>query len=171
MPIRNCISLIGLTKEDFDEIGWNIICIVTADCYRKYTEKNILHKEVKKDPFVSQYGQEAIQTGRKTSGSYALMMLNNNVGTRSTNDHKSYYYRYQIDESSRTYQLKAKQEFGNAKEWKCHQDESGISLLLQRSGLFCGNRQYRQDDQAFHPGYKTDRVVKMILWISGSIKM
>ncbi len=123
--------------------------------------KNILHKEVKKDPFVSQYGQEAIQTGRKTSGTYALMMLNNNVGTRSTNDHKSYYYRYQIDESSRTYQLKAKQEFGNTQK-------NGNAIKTSQGYLYCCSDQdyFVETDntgkmiKAFHPGYKTDRVVK-----------
>lgn len=123
--------------------------------------KNILHKEVKKDPFVSQYGQEAIQTGKKTSGSYALMMLNNNVGERSTNDHKSYYYRYQIDESSKTYQLKAKQEFGNTKK-------NGNALKTSQGYLYCCSDQnyFVETDnagkmiKAFHPAYKTDRVTK-----------
>lgn len=56
--------------------------------------------------FASQAGQNAILYERPSSlaeGQYYLSMLNNNSGLRAVNNSKSYYYRYLVDETARTY--------------------------------------------------------------------
>lgn len=78
---------------------------------------NILKKKVTPDPFVSQYGQEAILYKDKSAeGQYELTMLNSNVGNGAKNNGESYYYRYLIDETTNTYLLKEKKSFDQTKK-------------------------------------------------------
>lgn len=70
---------------------------------------SILEKKVTPEPFESQYGQEAIQYKEKSAeGQYELTLFNSNSGTGAKSNGESYYYRYLIDETTNTYQLKEK---------------------------------------------------------------
>lgn len=68
---------------------------------------NILHEPVKKDPFTSQYGQEAIGYKAGGEGISTVTMLSTNTGTGAKNTGKATYYSYLIDEQAMTYELKA----------------------------------------------------------------
>lgn len=67
---------------------------------------SILDDDKSSEPFKSQAGQNAVIYEESSSlgeGQYYLSMLNNNSGLRSLNNDKSYYYRYLVDETTRTY--------------------------------------------------------------------
>lgn len=61
----------------------------------------------KKKDFAYQYGQNSMSYQKKSGeGQYYLEFLNNNAGKGAGTGGQSYYYRYQVDETARTYQLK-----------------------------------------------------------------
>lgn len=71
--------------------------------------RNILKKTVVPDPFVSQYGQEAMTYKDKSAeGQYELTMFSSNTGTGASGDGSSYYLGFVVDETTNTYQLKTK---------------------------------------------------------------
>lgn len=71
--------------------------------------RNILKKTVVPDPFVSQYGQEAMTYKDKSAeGQYELTMFSSNTGTGASGDGSSYYLGFVVDETTNTYQLKIK---------------------------------------------------------------
>lgn len=76
---------------------------------------NILHEPVVKEVFESQFGQEAMQYKKKSGSSYYLTMLNNNTGEGAKENGESYYYRYQVDEETQTYQLKGNETLEQTK--------------------------------------------------------
>lgn len=77
---------------------------------------NILHKPVKKDPFESQYGQEALgYRARSTEGQSTVTLLNCNVGNGAKGNGESYYYSYFVDETAKTYELKEKKVLDQTK--------------------------------------------------------
>lgn len=62
---------------------------------------NILHAPVKKEPFDSQYGQEAlVYRKRSTEGQSTVSMLSSNAGKTGS----SYYYTYLVDTVAGTYE-------------------------------------------------------------------
>jgi len=68
---------------------------------------NILHEPVKKDPFDSQYGQEALSYRKRSAeGQGTVAMLNSNAGNGAGKTGNSYYYSYLVDELAGTYELK-----------------------------------------------------------------
>ncbi|MCI8770744.1 MAG: aryl-sulfate sulfotransferase [Lachnospiraceae bacterium] len=78
---------------------------------------NILHKPVKKDPFVSQFGQEALgYKKRSTEGQSTITMLNCNIGNGTKSNGESYYYSYFVDEVAGTYELKEKKPLDQTKK-------------------------------------------------------
>lgn len=77
---------------------------------------NILKKPVIKDPFESQYGQEAITYRSGAEGQYELAMLSANVGNGVKSDGNSYYVRFTVDETLMSYNQKGRQEFDQTKK-------------------------------------------------------
>lgn len=70
---------------------------------------NILKKPVVPDPFVSQYGQEAMTYKNKSAeGQYNLYLFSSNTGAGAGGDGSSYYLEFLVDETTKTYQLKKK---------------------------------------------------------------
>lgn len=64
--------------------------------------------ESKKKDFAYQYGQNSLTYQKKSAeGQYTLEMLNNNAGQGAGGAAQSYYYRYQVDETTGTYRLKS----------------------------------------------------------------
>lgn len=96
---------------------------------------SILDKTPKEapEPFASQYGQNAISISRKGlgEGQYYLSMLNNNIGTGSSGN-RSYYYRFQVDENSKTYILKDKKAFEKSSGGNMVKSD-GVYLYCQSS--------------------------------------
>lgn len=88
-----------LTKSDGTSASAEPTSTATED-------DNILHDPVVKEVFTSQFGQEAMLYQKKSGSSYYLSMLNNNTGSGAKENGESYYYRYQVDEETGTYQLK-----------------------------------------------------------------
>lgn len=62
--------------------------------------------EKKKKDFAYQYGQNSMIYQGGSEGQYTLEFLNNNAGLGAGGDASSYYYRYKVDETAGTYQLK-----------------------------------------------------------------
>lgn len=76
---------------------------------------NILKKKVVPDPFISQYGQEAVVYQKKSGeGKYSLTMFSNNLG--ADNDGNSYYLGFTVDETEGTYDLKTKNKIEQNKK-------------------------------------------------------
>ena len=72
---------------------------------------NILKKPVVPDPFVSQYGQEAMTYKNKSAeGQYNLNLFSSNTGAGASGDGSSYYLEFLVDETTKTYQLKKKNQ-------------------------------------------------------------
>ncbi len=79
--------------------------------------KNILRKEKKPDPFEAQFGQEAITyKKRSTEGQSYISFLNSNSGKGAKANGESYYYRYLVDETTGTYELKNKTALDRTKK-------------------------------------------------------
>jgi len=71
------------------------------------------------DVFASQAGQNAISYEKPSSlgeGQYYITMLNNNSGLKALDNDKSYYYKYLVDETTRTYMRKETQGFRKTKD-------------------------------------------------------
>ncbi len=81
---------------------------------------SILEEPEIPDLFQSQYGQNAMVLEKESSlaeGQYLLEMLNNNSGAGAEKGNEnSYYYRYLVDETTRTYVLDAKERLDKNKE-------------------------------------------------------
>lgn len=89
--------------------------------YKNY-QKKVLAKDTgeeegadenssKKKDFAYQYGQNSMSYQKKSAeGQYYLEFLNNNAGKGAGTGDRSYYYRYQVDETAGTYQLKSSKE-------------------------------------------------------------
>lgn len=119
------------------------------------TVNSILKKPVKKEPFVSQYGQEALDfQARKTEGQSTVSMLSSNAGS-------SAFYRYLVDEIAGTYELKETQKLE-----KTQQD--GNVIKKKDSFLYCcsDKKSYMEADQTgklirkFFTGQRPYRVYK-----------
>ena len=73
----------------------------------------------KKELFNSQAGQNSVVYSRTSSlaeGQYYLTMLNNNSGVKATRSGKSYYYKFLVDETARTYALSEIKSFDQTKD-------------------------------------------------------
>ena len=73
----------------------------------------------KKELFNSQAGQNSVVYSRTSSlaeGQYYLTMLNNNSGVKATRSGKSYYYKFLVDETARTYALSETKSFDQTKD-------------------------------------------------------
>lgn len=91
---------------------------------------NILKKPVVKDPFESQYGQEAIAYRAGAEGQYELAMLSANVGNGVKSDGSSYYVRFTVDETAMTYDQKGRQAFDQTKQ-------DGNIIPTQNGYIYC----------------------------------
>lgn len=81
--------------------------------------KSILGGSKKQELFKSQYGQNYIRKTKSSSladGQYYLTMLNNNSGKGASPDDKSYYYRYLVDETTKTYMMSYRKAFSQTKK-------------------------------------------------------
>lgn len=81
--------------------------------------KSILGGSKKQELFKSQYGQNYIRKTKSSSladGQYYLTMLNNNSGKGASPDGKSYYYRYLVDETTKTYMMSYRKAFSQTKK-------------------------------------------------------
>jgi hypothetical protein len=78
---------------------------------------NILKKTVKPEAFTSQYGQEnLLYQSTKTEGQSKLTLLNCNTGKGASDNGESYFYRYLVDETTKTYQLEDKKALDQTKK-------------------------------------------------------
>jgi len=78
---------------------------------------NILRKEKRPDPFEAQFGQEAVTyQARSTEGQSYISLLNTNAGNGAKANGESYYYRYLVDETTKTYELKDKTALDQTKK-------------------------------------------------------
>ncbi len=78
---------------------------------------NILHKEKKPDPFEAQFGQEAVTyQARSTEGQSYISLLNANTGNGAKANGEAYYYRYLVDETAKTYELRDKTALDQTKK-------------------------------------------------------
>ncbi len=111
--------------------------------------RNILRKPVVPDPFISQYGQEAIgYKKRSAEGQYDLTMFSNNAGTGAKGDGSSYYLSFRVDETTNTYQLKTKNKVeGNRKD--------GNYILNGNQYIYC-----RSDARSFKEADTTGRLIR-----------
>lgn len=71
----------------------------------------------KKKDFAYQYGQNSMIYQRGSEGQYTLEFLNNNAGRGAGGDANSYYYRYRVDETAGTYQLKSSEPLPQTRSW------------------------------------------------------
>lgn len=102
---------------------------------------NILHKPVQKEPFDSQYAQEALSYQAGGEGAATVAMLSNNTGTRAKNKGKSTYYTYRIDEQAMTYELKS--------ELTLEKTAADGNLVMQEASyIYCcsDKKQYAESD-------------------------
>lgn len=130
--------------------------------------RNILRKPVVPDPFISQYGQEAMgYRKRSAEGQYDLAMFSNNAGMGAKEDGNSYYLSFRVDETTNTYQLKTKNEVeGNRKDGNyildgsqyiyCHSDAKSFKeadttgrLIREYSTQMRPYRVYKRDFKSF----------------------
>lgn len=97
---------------------------------------NILHKPVKKEPFASQYAQEALSYKTSGEGFATISMLSNNTGTGAKNTGKSTYYTYRIDEQAKTYELKS--------EFALEKTTADGNVIMQEAGYVycCSDKKY-----------------------------
>ncbi len=111
--------------------------------------RNILKKPVVPDPFMSQYGQEAIgYKKRSAEGQYDLTMFSNNVGTGAKANGNSYYLSFRVDETTNTYQLKIKNKVeGNQKD--------GNYILDGDQYIYC-----HSDAKSFKEADTTGRLIR-----------
>lgn len=111
--------------------------------------RNILKKPVVPDPFISQYGQEAIgYKKRSAEGQYDLTMFSNNAGTGARGDGSSYYLSFRVDETTNTYQLKTKNKVeGNQKD--------GNYILDGSRYIYC-----HSDARSFKEADTTGRLIR-----------
>ena len=56
------------------------------------------------------------RTSSLAEGQYYLTMLNNNSGVKATRSGKSYYYKFLVDETARTYALSEIESFDQTKD-------------------------------------------------------
>ena len=110
---------------------------------------NILKKPVVPDPFMSQYGQEALgYRKRSAEGQYDLTMFSNNAGTGAKGDGSSYYLSFRVDETTNTYQLKIKNRVeGNQKD--------GNYILNGSQYIYC-----HSDAKSFKEADTTGRLIR-----------
>ncbi len=111
--------------------------------------RNILKKPVVPDPFMSQYGQEALgYRKRSAEGQYDLTMFSNNAGTGAKGDGSSYYLSFRVDETTNTYQLKIKNRVeGNQKD--------GNYILNGSQYIYC-----HSDAKSFKEADTTGRLIR-----------
>ena len=102
---------------------------------------NILHEPVVKDPFTSQYGQEAISYKAGSEGMCTVTMLSTNTGTGAKNTGKATYYSYLVDELAMTYELKAKRNLEKT-------TADGNVVMQESSFVYCcsDKKQYAESD-------------------------
>ncbi len=111
--------------------------------------RNILKKPVVPDPFMSQYGQEALgYRKRSAEGQYDLTMFSNNAGMGAKGDGSSYYLSFRVDETTNTYQLKIKNRVeGNQKD--------GNYILNGSQYIYC-----HSDAKSFKEADTTGRLIR-----------
>lgn len=111
--------------------------------------RNILKKTVVPDPFVSQYGQEAMTYKDKSAeGQYELTMFSSNTGTGASGDGSSYYLGFVVDETTNTYQLKTKNKVELNKN-------DGNYILDGDQYIYC-----RSDAKTYKEADTTGRLIK-----------
>lgn len=111
--------------------------------------RNILKKTVVPDPFVSQYGQEAMTYKDKSAeGQYELTMFSSNAGTGASGDGSSYYLGFVVDETTNTYQLKTKNKVELNKN-------DGNYILDGDQYIYC-----RSDAKTYKEADTTGRLIK-----------
>lgn len=111
--------------------------------------RNILRKPVVPDPFVSQYGQEAMAYRKRSAeGQYDLSMFSSNTGTGASGDGSSYYLSFRVDETTNTYQLKKK----NKTELNSN---DGNYILDGDQYIYC-----RSDGKSFKEADTTGRLIR-----------
>lgn len=110
---------------------------------------NILRKEKKPDPFEAQFGQEAVTyRQRSTEGQSNISLLNSNTGNGAKANGESYYYRYLIDETAGTYELKDKTALDQTKK------DGNITAEKDRYIYCCSDGKY------FVEGDWNDRTIR-----------
>lgn len=111
--------------------------------------RNILKKTVVPDPFVSQYGQEAMTYKNKSAeGQYELTVFSSNTGTGASGDGSSYYLSFVVDELTNTYQLKTKNKVELNKN-------DGNYILEGDQYIYC-----RSDAKTYKEADTTGRLIK-----------
>lgn len=110
---------------------------------------NILHKEKKPDPFEAQFGQEAVTyQSRSTEGQSYISLLNTNTGNGAKANGESYYYRYLVDETAKTYELRDKTAFDQTKK-------DGNIMAKKDIYIYCCS-----DEKYFVEGDWNDRIIR-----------
>ena len=110
---------------------------------------NILRKEKKPDPFEAQFGQEAVTyKQRSTEGQSNISLLNSNSGNGVKANGESYYYRYLVDETAGTYELKDKTALDQTKK-------DGNITAGKDSYVYCCS-----DGKYFVEGDWNDRIIQ-----------
>lgn len=110
---------------------------------------NILHKPEKKEPFASQYGQEALNyRARSAEGQSTISLLNCNVGNGADSNGESYYYSYLVDETTGSYELKENRALDQTKK-------DGNVAAQKDSFIYCCS-----DEKLFTESDNTGKLIK-----------